>query len=103
LGTTLAYWAGIGDPLYRLISAEGYALAEAMGAGDVTERYAAQTGFDVSDVGFYHAFGLFRVAVILQQIYFRYRRGQTSDERFAVFEFVVPALVDQALEVAVGS
>jgi aminoglycoside phosphotransferase (APT) family kinase protein len=64
------------------------------------DRYTEASGFDVSDVAFYHAFGLFRVAVILQQIYIRYRRGQTSDDRFAVFEHVVPMIAEEARGVA---
>lgn len=102
LGTTLAYWAEPEDVLYRLTSPQGFALSEVMRRADVIDRYAAATGLDTADVPFYHAFGLFRVTVILQQIYIRYRRGQTSDERFAVFEFVVPVLAQEALRVAAG-
>ena len=100
LGTMLAYWAEPEDVLYHLVSGSGFPLSTEMRRADVIDRYAAASGFDVSGVAFYQAFGLYRVAVILQQIYIRYRRGQTSDERFAVFEFVVPAVAEQALEVA---
>ena len=100
LGTTLAYWAEPADSLYRLISPEGFPLSDGFRRRDVIARYAEATGFDVSDVAFYHALGLFRIVVILQQIYHRYRAGQTSDHRFAVFEVVVPALAGEAAKVA---
>ena len=99
LGGTLAYWAEPDDVLFRLIDPGGYALGSIMTRDDVVGLYAAATGLDVSNAAYYHGFGLFRVAVILQQIYIRYRRGQTSDERFAVFEFVVPQLAEQAAAV----
>jgi aminoglycoside phosphotransferase (APT) family kinase protein len=45
---------------------------------------------------FYYAFGLFKTAVVLQQIYYRYAKGLTQDARFASFISVVRALADQA-------
>jgi aminoglycoside phosphotransferase (APT) family kinase protein len=50
---------------------------------DVVERYAARTGFDVRDVHWYEAFACWRVAVICQQLYQRYVRGESTDERMA--------------------
>ncbi len=99
VGTTLAYWAEPGDSLFRLISLEGFALAEVMRKADVVERYGLTSDLDLGNIRYYHAFGLFRVAVILQQIYIRYRRGQTTDDRFAVFEVVVPAIAEEARSV----
>jgi aminoglycoside phosphotransferase (APT) family kinase protein len=66
----------------------------------VAARYAAATGFDITGLAFYHAFGIYRVAVIIQQIYIRYRRGQTSDERFAALGAVVPLLAEEARRAA---
>lgn len=102
LGTTLAYWAESGDALYVLFAAGGASLSGVLPRSGVVARYAAATGFDVSDLAFYHAFGLYRVAVIIQQIYIRYRRGQTSDERFAVLGTVVPLLAEDARRAAAG-
>jgi aminoglycoside phosphotransferase (APT) family kinase protein len=51
--------------------------------GEILERYGARTGADLSNVGFYEVFAVFKLAVVLQQIFFRYRRGQTDDPRFA--------------------
>lgn len=62
---------------------------------EFVQRYAAATGFDCAEAHWYHIFGIFKIAVILQQIYIRYLRGQTQDERFAVFGGRIAALVDK--------
>lgn len=54
--------------------------------GDVIEHYSQRTGFDVDNVEWYYAFSVMKFAVIIQQIYIRYRRGQTKDERFAHYD-----------------
>ena len=101
LGCVLCYWSQANDPEVRreaisAITAEpGWYTRSA-----IAERYAARTGLDVSGLGYYEVFGLFKVAVVLQQIYFRYRRGQTRDERFAQFDVRVRGLVEAAVEVA---
>jgi aminoglycoside phosphotransferase (APT) family kinase protein len=53
---------------------------------EAVERYGKRRGVDVSNVPFYYVFGIFKIAVVLQQIYFRYHVGQTKDQRFAAFE-----------------
>ncbi len=53
---------------------------------EVVERYCSRTGFDVDDMQWYYAFSVMKFAVIIQQIYIRYRRGQTKDERFAHYD-----------------
>lgn len=65
---------------------------------EAAERYARESGTDVSDLRWYVVFNVFRYAVILQQIYLRYSRGQTHDERFADFGARVNALVQHGLE-----
>lgn len=84
LGTALAYWIDPDDPA-ELRALE---LGAAEGSGNLTrvevvERYVARTGRPAGDMLFYYALALFKVAVIAQQIYGRYRRGFTADERFA--------------------
>jgi aminoglycoside phosphotransferase (APT) family kinase protein len=49
----------------------------------LVERYSAASGRAIPDPLFYYVYGLFKIAVIIQQIYFRYRQGHTHDERFA--------------------
>ena len=65
---------------------------------ELVEIYAALTGFDVSRFAWYEVFVNFKVAVILQQIYIRYLKGQTSDERFAVLGRRVTALIRKCEE-----
>ncbi|MCB1744829.1 MAG: phosphotransferase family protein [Gammaproteobacteria bacterium] len=50
---------------------------------DAVQRYAQATGLNVDQIDWYHAFAAFKFAVVMQQIYIRYHRGQTQDERFA--------------------
>ena len=59
-----------------------------------------KTGRDVSRIAFYETFALYKVAVVVQQIYVRYHRGQTKDARFAAFEDRVVGLAQAALDVA---
>ncbi|HSS49694.1 MAG TPA: phosphotransferase family protein [Thermoanaerobaculia bacterium] len=83
LGTSLGYWMDPDDaPALRLLPAGPTTLPGNLRRAEVVERYAA-TGRDVSNILFYYVFGLFKIAVIAQQIYFRYQQGLTKDERFA--------------------
>jgi aminoglycoside phosphotransferase (APT) family kinase protein len=85
LGTALAYWTDPQDPgeLQEIRSAPTVLPGTLMRA-QLVERYAMATGRDPGDMTFYLAFARFKVAVIVQQIYYRYAQGLTRDERFAV-------------------
>ncbi|HEX9978699.1 MAG TPA: phosphotransferase family protein, partial [Acidimicrobiia bacterium] len=96
LGTMLAYWGG-GDSVSAFAAADSVVLGDVMGPGEIAGRYSARTGFDVSAVDWYRALALFRIAVICQQIFIRYLRGQTSDERFAGLGDLVPPMAEVAL------
>jgi aminoglycoside phosphotransferase (APT) family kinase protein len=63
-------------------------------------RYRAKTGRDLSRIVFYETFARFKVAVIIQQIYFRYVKGQTHDERFRSFDQLVLELARDAIALA---
>jgi aminoglycoside phosphotransferase (APT) family kinase protein len=86
LGYVLNYWVEPGDdPEWREIAAmptwrEGFP-----SRAEVIERYAMRTGFDVSQIGWHQVFAAFKLAVIIQQIYIRYVRGQTQDQRFRYY------------------
>ncbi|WP_373060612.1 phosphotransferase family protein [Gemmatimonas sp.] len=93
LGTSLAYWVEAGDaPIFRALGLGITALPGNMTRRELVQAYGAHRGIDVSDAPFYYAFGLFKVAVIAQQIYARYVKGLTSDPRFGVLGEVVKAL-----------
>jgi len=99
LGTSLAYWIEAADPpawratRFVEITSQPGSLSRAQ----VVERYARASGRDVSAVAFYYAFGLFKVAVIAQQIYARFRQGHTSDPRFARLDAAVAACAGTAV------
>jgi aminoglycoside phosphotransferase (APT) family kinase protein len=67
---------------------------------EMIERYESRTGRDLSRIAFYETFARFKVAVVVQQIYFRYVQGQTHDQRFRNFDQFVRALACEALELA---
>jgi aminoglycoside phosphotransferase (APT) family kinase protein len=97
LGYLLTFWGEAGDPPAWIEGASMPSWHEGFPSrAEAVERYARATGFDLSAVEWHHVFGVFKIAVVLQQIYIRYLRGQTRDERFAVFGARVAALVDKA-------
>jgi aminoglycoside phosphotransferase (APT) family kinase protein len=97
LGTSLGYWVEAGDnPTLQAALLGPTNLPGCLTRRQLVERYAQQSGRDVSNLLFYYCFGLFKLAVILQQIYARYVRGHTHDERFARFNESVAALGEAA-------
>jgi aminoglycoside phosphotransferase (APT) family kinase protein len=84
LGTALAYWMDAEDPEeLKKLHWGPTDVPGSMTRAQLVRRYAQDTGRDVSNMVFYLTFARFKVAVILQQIYYRYRQGLTRDERFA--------------------
>ena len=85
LGILLAYWAPTAPPEQRdalttVTDRPGY-----LTRYEIIERYAARSGRDVSAIRFYETFALFKISVVIQQIFFRFVQGQTDDSRFATF------------------
>ena len=104
LGVLLCYWAEPGDPEARRETISAVTAAPGWHTrAELVARYAERTGRDVSKIAFYEAFALFRVAVVIQQIYIRWKRGQTKDERFEAFGLRVEGLAHAALDLAVKS
>ncbi|QHJ71932.1 phosphotransferase family protein [Planococcus halotolerans] len=103
LGAAMSYWIQADDPEL---------LKKGMGKPPVTvnegfytreefiRSYAEKSGRDVSQIDFYLTFAYFKLAVIVQQIYFRYKNGQTQDLRFANFDRFVKSLIRYALGTA---
>ncbi len=84
LGTSLAYWTeGPEARMMPLAAGNLTWLPGNLTRGEVVERYAAQTGREIKDSLFYYVYGAFKIGVIVQQIYARYKKGHTKDERFA--------------------
>lgn len=100
LGNVLALWTDPGDP-----PPIGSSIMQTTHPGfptrsELVARYAAKTGRDCSQIAWYQAFNYFRYAVIAQQIYARFKRGQTRDARFAGLTFWVAALIERGIALA---
>ena len=100
LGNSLAYWIQADDPQGRLSLRRQPSNAPGMLTRDeMVAYYAERTEMEVDDFDFYLVYGVFRLAVILQQIYYRYYHGQTKDERFGEMTGQVWELERWCLEV----
>lgn len=100
LGILLAYWQptsppGQRDALTTVTDRTGYLTHD-----ELVARYAARSKTDVSNVRYYEIFALFKIAVVIQQIYYRYVTGQTRDPRFATFDARVSYLATHAARLA---
>ncbi len=103
VGALLTYWTQVDDPpLVQLTTTMPVGDNEFLTRAELVQRYAEKSGRDVSEISFYHALGVFRLTVIAQQIYIRYVRGQTKDERFAGLGQVVEVLAHTAQSVTTG-
>lgn len=101
VGAAMSYWIqaddpdllkqGLGKPPVTVV--DGFYTRE-----EFIERYAMKSGRDLSSIHFYLTFAYFKLAVICQQIYYRYKKGQTNDPRFAHFNYFVNSLIQYAVE-----
>ncbi|OKO14570.1 hypothetical protein AM487_001808 [Pseudomonas aeruginosa] len=87
LGNTLAYWVEAGDPApVQLTRRQPSHLPGMLTRREFADYYAERAGIPpIDNLDFYYTYGLFRLAGIVQQIYYRYYHGQTQDKRFAQF------------------
>lgn len=98
LGIVLCYWPEAGDPPMRREAISAVTTRPGwFSRRQLLERYASATGRDLSGIAYYEVFGLYKLAVVLQQIYYRYHVGQTSDRRFADFDQRVRGLAEAAV------
>ena len=101
LGCVMCYWPQAGDPPVRRDALSDITTRPGwFTRAQLVERYARLTGRDVSGLRYYEVFGIFKIAVVLQQIFFRYRCGQTRDQRFRNFDQRVRGLVEIAATLA---
>ena len=91
LGTLLSYWTQADDEYDRSptidLDMTGFPTR-----GCLIARYA-EHGDDVSEIGWYEAFGLWKQVVVLQQLYRRFENGETQDERFTAFPRFIPGML----------
>jgi aminoglycoside phosphotransferase (APT) family kinase protein len=101
LGTALAYWVDREDPEeLQTIRWGPTNFPGSLARAQIVERYAEKTGRDVSHIAFYLTFARFKLAVIVQQIYFRFHQGLTKDQRFASMPGLIQTLLRASLECA---
>ena len=93
LGNSLAYWVEAGDgPVSRALRRQPTHLPGMLTRAEVRARYAERTGFAPPNWTFYEVYGVFRLAGIAQQIYYRYHRGETKNPAFRHFWLYVHIL-----------
>lgn len=84
LGTSLGYWTTADDADFMK---QGLPSPTVMPGNpsrtELVQQYALKSGRDITNLTFYFVYGLFKIAVIAQQIYYRFKHGHTSDMRFS--------------------
>jgi aminoglycoside phosphotransferase (APT) family kinase protein len=97
LGSALAYWVDQDDePAFASLRRQPSHLPGMPTREQFVSRYLELSGRSCVDFTFYEVFGLFRLAVIIQQIWARYRAGQTTNPAFAGFGDAVNTLINRA-------
>ncbi|MFC1851650.1 phosphotransferase family protein, partial [candidate division CSSED10-310 bacterium] len=100
LGSSLAYWINRDDPQdLHMIRLMPTTIEGMLARQELVDLYLSKSGRALESFDYYYCFGLFRLAVIAQQIYYRYYHGQTKDQRFKMLIFAVKILEQTALKV----
>ncbi len=104
LGTALNYWRNDDDTAELLDLSEGYphtAITPGMLRREqMAQRYAMRTGRDISAFPYYLALAYWKYATVVEQLYLRYYRGQTTEPRFVNYKKYAPVLAREAARVA---
>ncbi len=97
LGHMLNYWIDDQDPdESELVTSMPVEKIFYPRKTDIINYYSKKTGFNIDNINWYYAFGAFKLAVILQQIFIRFLKGQTKDKRFENFDKRIDALIIRA-------
>jgi aminoglycoside phosphotransferase (APT) family kinase protein len=97
-GTTLNYWPDPSDgPGHKGVYEDGMEMMGLPTHAEITAEYAAVTGLDLSRAAWYQAFACWKTAVVLQQLYTRYMRGESTDPRMASRGARVAELAERSL------
>jgi aminoglycoside phosphotransferase (APT) family kinase protein len=102
LGASLAYWVQADDdPIFQMFRRQPSNLPGMPTRAEVVSHYLDRTGVTLPPAGwrFYEVYGLFRLAVIAQQIWYRYRAGETTNPAFAQFGAAVNYLIARAARI----
>jgi aminoglycoside phosphotransferase (APT) family kinase protein len=104
LGNTLAYWVQENDDdVFKKLRRQPTHLPGMLTRQEVIGYYGEKTGTRVDNFQFYAVYGLFRLAVIVQQIYYRFHHGQTKNREFASFVYVTHILEKRCLRMLDGT
>ncbi|MFT5781642.1 MAG: aminoglycoside phosphotransferase (APT) family kinase protein [Pseudomonas sp.] len=100
LGNSLAYWIEASDPApVQLMRRQPSNAPGMLTRQEFADYYAQRAGIKIDCIDFYYTYGLFRLAGIVQQIYYRFFHGQTQDKRFAQFVQMNKLLEQMSLQV----
>jgi aminoglycoside phosphotransferase (APT) family kinase protein len=100
LGNSLAYWIEAKDPApVQLMRRQPSNAPGMLTRQEFADYYAERAGIKIDCIDFYYTYGLFRLAGIVQQIYYRFFHGQTQDKRFAQFVQMNKLLEQMSLQV----
>ncbi|MGE8049902.1 phosphotransferase family protein [Pseudomonas monteilii] len=104
LGNSLAYWIEADDPApVQLMRRQPSNAPGMLTRRQFVDYYAERAGIQLHNFDYYYCYGLFRLAGIVQQIYYRYYHGQTQDKRFAQFIYMNRLLEQMTLQVIAKS
>lgn len=96
LGSSLAYWGQKDDPdmgINIVTDKPGFYTRR-----EFLQHYAEKSGRDVSQANYYLTFGFYKLAGILQQIYYRWKTGEVEDDRFSTLNQAVANLIQLAVD-----
>lgn len=97
LGSSLAYWVQADDPKHmQTVRMQPSNIPGMLTREEIVRHYAEKTGREITNADWYYVFGLFRLGVIAQQIYYRYKLGQSKNPKFAAFGLFVGVLANVA-------
>lgn len=97
LGTSLGYWTTSDDADFMKHGLPSPTVMEGNPSRtEMVQQYSLKSGRDIENLIFYFAYGLFKIAVIAQQIYYRFKHGHTNDQRFAQLNKVSALCCDTA-------
>lgn len=99
LGCSLAYWIQANDhPSTQAIRTQPTTENGMLTRDEYVHEYCRLSGIQLDNYDFYYVYGLFRLTVIVQQIYYRYQQGQTNDQRFKPFGDIHDILINHSLQ-----
>ncbi len=98
IGTLLAYWAEPADAGLRQVQVVTTLDVACPTRAELARRYADRRDISLGDLAWYEAFGLWKNAVVLQQLFIRWKRGETRDRRFENLDRAIPGLLRSAAE-----